>query len=45
MVHSLVANLPMTEKKLAQMKSETAQDETLQELLKVVKRGWSSHRS
>ena len=27
------------------MKSETAQDETLQELLKVVKSGWSSHRS
>lgn len=27
------------------MKSETAQDETLQELLKVFKSGWPSHRS
>ena len=27
------------------MKSETAQDETRQELLKVVKSGWPSHRS
>ena len=45
MVHRLVANLTTTEEKLAQMKSETAQDETLQELLKVVKRGWPSHGS
>ena len=44
-VHSLVTNLPLTEEKLVQMKSETAQDETLQELLKVVKSGWPSHRS
>ena len=44
-VHSLVTNLPLTEEKLTQMKSETAQDETLQELLKVVKSGWPSHRS
>ena len=44
-MHSLVTNLPLTEEKLTQMKSETAQDETLQELLKVVKSGWPSHRS
>ena len=44
-VHSLVTNLPLTEEKLTQMKSETAQDETLQELLKVVKSGWPFHRS
>ena len=44
-VHSLVTNRPLTVKKLTQMKSETAQDETLQELLKVVKSGWPSHRS
>ena len=42
-VHSLVTNRPLTVKKLTQMKSETAQDETLQELLKVVKSGWPSH--
>ena len=44
-VHSVVTNLPLTEEKLTQMKSETAQDETLQELLNVVKSGWPSHRS
>ena len=44
-VHSLVANLPMTEEELTQMKSATAQDDTLQALRKVVKNGWPSHRS
>ena len=44
-VHRLVANLPMTEEKLTQMKSATAQDDTLQALRKVVKNGWPSHRS
>lgn len=44
-VHSLLTNRPLTVKKLTQMKSETAQHETLQELLKVVKSGWPSHRS
>ena len=39
LVHNLVTNLPLTEEKLTQMKSETAQDEALQELLKVVKSG------
>lgn len=38
-VHTLVTNLPLTEEKLTQMKSETAQDETPQDLLKVVKKG------
>ncbi|CAH3026627.1 unnamed protein product [Porites evermanni] len=41
----LVARARTVIKKLTQMKSETAQDETLQELLKVVKSGWPSHRS
>ncbi|KAL9977698.1 hypothetical protein ACROYT_G015131 [Oculina patagonica] len=45
MVHSLIINLPMTQEKLAQMKSATAQDEDLQKLCKVVKNGWPSHRS
>ena len=44
-VHTLVANLPMTEEKLAQMESATAQDETLQALSNVVQNGWPSHRS
>ena len=44
-VHSLVTNLPLTEEKLAQILAETAHNETLQELLKVVKSGWPSHRS
>ena len=44
-VHSLVARLPMTEEKLTQMKSSTAQDDTLQVLRKGVKNGWPSHRS
>lgn len=43
-VHNLLTNRPLTVKKLTQMKSETAQHETLQELLKVVKSGWPSHR-
>lgn len=38
-VHTLVTNLPLTEEKLTQMKPETAQDETPQDLLKVVKKG------
>ncbi|KAL9972908.1 hypothetical protein ACROYT_G019301 [Oculina patagonica] len=45
MVHSLITNLPMTQEKLAQMKSATAQDEDLQKLCKVVKNGWPSHKS
>lgn len=45
MVHSLVANLPMTDEKLAHLKSATAQDDTLQMLSKVVKSGWPSHKS
>lgn len=45
MVHSLITNLPMTQEKLAQMKSATAQDEDLQKLCTVVKNGWPSHRS
>ena len=32
MVHSLITNLPMTQEKLAQMKSATDQDEDLQML-------------
>ena len=44
-VHSLVANLPMTEEKLTQIKYATAQDDTLQVLRKVVKNGWPSHTS
>ena len=39
MVHSLIANLPMTQEKLAQMKSATAQDDDLQMLSKIVKDG------
>ena len=35
-VHSLIANLLMTQEKLAQMKSATAQDEDLQMLSKVI---------
>ena len=42
MVHSLIANLPMTQEKLAQMKSATAQDEDLQMLSKIVKDGCPS---
>ena len=44
MVHSLIANLPMTQEKLAQMKSATAQDDDLQMLSKIVKDGWPFHR-
>ena len=44
MVHSLIANLPMTQEKLAQMKSATAQDDELQMLSKIVKDGWPFHR-
>ena len=44
-VHSLITNLPMTQEKLAQMKSATAPDEDLQMLSKVVKNGWPFHRS
>ena len=36
MVHSLIANLPMTQDKLAKMKSATAQDEDLQMLSTIV---------
>ena len=45
MVLSLITNLPMTQEKLAQMKSATAQDEDLQMSSKVVKSGWPFHRS
>ena len=45
MVHSLITNLPMTQEKMAHMKSATAQDEDLQMLSKVVKSGWPFHRS
>lgn len=45
MVHSLITNLPMTQKKLAQMKSAAAQDEDLQMLSKVVKSSWPFHRN
>ena len=45
MVHSLITNLPMTQEKLAQMKSATTQDEELQMLSKVVKSGWPLHRN
>ena len=45
MVHSLITNLPMTQKKLAQMKSATAQDEDLQMLSQVVKSGWPFYRN
>ena len=44
MVHSLIANLSMTQEKLAQMKSATAQDDDLQMLSKIVKDGWPFHR-
>ena len=44
MVHSLIANLPMTQEKLAQMKSATAQDDDLQMLSKIAKDGWPFHR-
>ena len=44
MVHSLIANLPMTQETLAQMKSATAQDEDLQMLSKIVKDGWPFYR-
>ena len=43
-VYSLIANLPMTQEKLAQMKSATAQDEDLQMLSKIVKDGCPFHR-
>ena len=45
MVNSLISNLPMTQEKLAQMKSAIAQDKTLQMLGKVVKNGWPFHRN
>ena len=41
--YSLVERLPVTKKKLTQMKLATAQDEILQRLSKVVKNGWPSH--
>ena len=45
MIHSLVKNLPMTAEKLLEMKSATAEDEVLQQLIRFLTDGWPSTRA
>ena len=45
MIHSLVENLPMTAEKLLEMKSATAEDEVLQQLIRFLTDGWPSTRA
>ena len=45
MIHSLVENLPMTAEKLLEMKSTTAEDEVLQQLIRFLTDGWPSTRA
>ena len=45
MIHSLVENLPMTGEKLLEMKSATAEDEVLQQLIRFLTDGWPSTRA
>ena len=45
MIHSLVGNLPMTTKKLLEMKSATAEDAVLQQLIRFLTDGWPSTRA
>ena len=45
MVNSLISKLPMTQEKLAQMRSAIAQEKTLPMLGNVVKNGWPFHRN
>ena len=45
MIHSLVENLPMTAEKLLEMKSATAEDEVLQQLIRFLTDGWPSTRT
>ena len=45
MIHSLVENLPMTTEKLPEMKSATAEDGVLQQLVRFLTDGWPSTRA
>ena len=45
MIHSLVENPPMTAEKLLEMKSATAEDEVLQQLIRFPTDGWPSTRA
>ena len=45
MIHSLVDNLPMTTEKLLEMKSATAEDAVLQQLIRFLTDGWPSTRA
>ena len=45
MVHELVADKPVSDQKLIELKAATAQDNTLQTLLHVVCEGWPQHRN
>ena len=44
MVHSFVARMPATPEKIAELKEETAKDESLQALRKQIIHGWPDHK-
>ena len=44
MVHSFVARMPATLEKIAELKEETAKDESLQALQKQIIHGWPDHK-
>ncbi|XP_021340038.1 uncharacterized protein K02A2.6-like [Mizuhopecten yessoensis] len=44
-VMSVLRNIPVSDGKLEQIRTETLKDETLQEVVKIVEEGWPDHRS
>lgn len=44
MVHSFVARMPATREKIAELKEETAKDESLQKLRMQIIHGWPDHK-
>ena len=44
MVHSFVTNFPASQERITQLKQATAEEESLQQLKKLIKNGWPTHR-
>ena len=43
-VHKMAANLPVSDKKLAELHRETANDKTMVKLVETIQEGWPKHR-
>ena len=44
-IHSVITNLPISERRMEQFQSETSKDDNLQELSKQIAKGWPTNRN